>query len=180
VSPSFGPLARVSCWSLLGLRSRDLHVPNSFLFSSHRYFRVWILLRFNLSSNNVAVHRFVRPQLVSLIIHPCSCLCSSIRRQGLALFLLVFFILPCSCLCSSIRMQGLAFLARLTKHRRFDNQRRRCAAIAGFGTCCSEAGSNYVATPPNQELSEPFRILGTLVYISTGTRFNVGPFESTE
>jgi hypothetical protein len=41
----------------------DLHAPNSFLFNSHRHFRVWVLSRFNLSSNSVAVHRFVRPHL---------------------------------------------------------------------------------------------------------------------
>jgi hypothetical protein len=98
-SPSFGPLARVLCWSLLGLRPGDLHAPNSFLFSSYHHFRVWVLLRFNLSSNSVAIHRFVRPQLVSLIIH-----------------LQIGCILP-FCLCSSIRRQGLAFLVRLTEHR---------------------------------------------------------------
>jgi hypothetical protein len=83
------------------LRPGDLHAPNSFLFSSHRHFRVWVLLRFNLSSNSVAVHRFVRPQLVCLIIH-----------------LQIGCILPRSCLCSSIRRQELAFLVRLTEHRR--------------------------------------------------------------
>jgi hypothetical protein len=100
-SPSFGPLARVSCWSPLRLRPGDLHAPNSFLFSSHCYFRVWVLLRFNLSSNSVTVHRFVGPQLVSLIIH-----------------VQIGCILPCSCLCSSICRQGLAFLARSTENRR--------------------------------------------------------------
>ena len=44
-SPSFGPLGRVSCWSPLGARSG-------------------VLLRFILSSNSVAVHRFVRPHFV--------------------------------------------------------------------------------------------------------------------
>jgi hypothetical protein len=101
VSPSFGPLARVSCWSPLGLRPGDLHAPNSFLFSSRHHFRVWVLLRFNLLSNSVVVHQFVRPQLVSLIIH-----------------LQIGCILSCSCLCSSIHRQGLAFLARSTEHRR--------------------------------------------------------------
>jgi hypothetical protein len=100
-SPSFGPLARVSCWRPLGLCPGDLYAPNSFLFSNRHHFRVWVLLRFNLSSNSIAVHRFVRPQLVSLIIH-----------------LQIYCILPCSCLCSSIRKQGLAFLARSTKHHR--------------------------------------------------------------
>jgi hypothetical protein len=40
VSPSVGPLARVLCWSLLGLRPGDLHAPNSFLFSSCRHFKI--------------------------------------------------------------------------------------------------------------------------------------------
>jgi hypothetical protein len=64
VSPSVGPLARVPCWNSLGLCSGDLHAPNSFLFSSHRYIRVWVFLRFNLSSNSVAIHWFVRSHLV--------------------------------------------------------------------------------------------------------------------
>jgi hypothetical protein len=100
-SHSFGPLARVLCWSPLGLRPGDLHAHNSFLFSSHHHFRVWVLVRFNLSSNSVIIHRFVRPQLVSLIIH-----------------LQIGCILSFSCLCSSIRRHGLAFLVRLTEHRR--------------------------------------------------------------
>jgi hypothetical protein len=98
-SPSFGPLPRVSCWSPLGLRPGDLHAPKSFLFSSHCHFKVWDLLRFNLSSHSVTVHWFVRPQLVSLIIH-----------------LQIGCILPYSCLCSYICRQGLAFLARSTEH----------------------------------------------------------------
>jgi hypothetical protein len=68
VSPSVGPLARVPCWNPLGLHQGDLHTPNSFLFSSRRHIRVWILLRFNLSSNSVAVQRFVRPHLVIKIV----------------------------------------------------------------------------------------------------------------
>src|SRR5579859_7174170 len=62
--PSFGPLGRVSCWSPLGARPGVLHAPNLYLFSSRHYFRVWVLLRFILSSNSVAVHRFVRPHFV--------------------------------------------------------------------------------------------------------------------
>ena len=62
--PSFGPLGRVSCWSPLGARPGVLHAPNLYLFSSHHHFRVWVLLRFILSSNSVAVHRFVRPHFV--------------------------------------------------------------------------------------------------------------------
>jgi hypothetical protein len=80
VSPSVGPLARVPCWNPLGLRPGDLHAPNSFVFSSRCHIRVWVLLRFNLSSNSVAIHRFVRPHLVikSVWLH--------------LLFLLVFLI----------------------------------------------------------------------------------------
>ena len=63
-SPSFGPLGRVSCWSPLGARPGVLHAPNPYLFSSRCHFRVWVLLRFILSSNSVAVHRFVRPHFV--------------------------------------------------------------------------------------------------------------------
>jgi hypothetical protein len=68
VSPSVGPLGCVPCWNPLGLCPRDLHAPNSFLFSSRRHIRVWILLRFNLSSNSVAVHRFVRLHLVTKFV----------------------------------------------------------------------------------------------------------------
>jgi hypothetical protein len=66
MSLSVGPLARVPCWNPLGLCPGDLHAPNSFLFSSRRHIRVWVLLRFNLSSNSVAVHRFVRPVTVQV------------------------------------------------------------------------------------------------------------------
>src|SRR6266498_2245560 len=59
--PSFGPLGLVSCWSPLGARPGVLNAPNPYLFSSRRHFRVWVLLRFILSSNSVAVHRLVRP-----------------------------------------------------------------------------------------------------------------------
>src|SRR5438105_15297521 len=64
VSLSFGPLGRVSCWSPSGARPGVLHAPNPYLFSSRRYFRVRVLLRFILSSNSIAVHRFVRPHFV--------------------------------------------------------------------------------------------------------------------
>jgi hypothetical protein len=47
-----------------------------------------------------------------------------------------------------------------------DNLRIRGAAVAGFRTCCSEAGSNCVATPPNRELTDSFRRSGNLVHIS--------------
>ena len=74
-------LGRVSCWSPLGLRPGVLHAPNSYLFSSRRHIRVWVLLRLILSLNSVAVHRFVRPHFVinSVLI-------------ATSLFLLVFLI----------------------------------------------------------------------------------------
>src|SRR5438132_10143979 len=62
--PSFGPLGPVSCWSPLGARPGVLHAPNPYLFGSHRHFRVWVLLRFILSPNSIAVHRFVRPHFM--------------------------------------------------------------------------------------------------------------------
>src|SRR6266498_1389486 len=61
---SFGPLGLVSCWSPLGAHPGVLHAPNPYLFSSRRHFRVWVLLRFILSSNSIAVHQFVRPHFV--------------------------------------------------------------------------------------------------------------------
>ena len=86
-----------------------------YLFSNRRHIRVGFCLSLDLS-RTVAVDRFVRPQLVSLIIHPqYSRLCSF-------LFLLV----------SSIRRQGLAFVVRSIVQRTVDNQRRSGAAIAGF------------------------------------------------
>jgi hypothetical protein len=68
LSLSVGLLARVPCWNPLGLRPGDLHAPNSFLFSSHRHIRVSVLLRVNLPSNSVTVHRFVRPHLVTKFV----------------------------------------------------------------------------------------------------------------
>ena len=47
--------------------------------------------------NSFAVHRFVRPQLHEIIFH-----------------LQFGCVLSCSCLCSSLRRQGLPFLARST------------------------------------------------------------------
>ena len=91
----------------------------------------------------------MRPQLVRLII-----------------YLQIGCILPCSCLCSSIRRQGLAFLARSTMQRRLITRGDVVLRLRGFGSCCSEAGSTCVSFPPNRELSEPFRRSGTLVHIT--------------
>ena len=47
----------------------SLHDPRVLFNSRHHIVRVWVLLKFILSITVVAVHRFVRPQLVRLIIH---------------------------------------------------------------------------------------------------------------
>jgi hypothetical protein len=86
-----------------------------YLFSSHRHIRVGFCLSLDLS-RTVAVYRFVRPQLASLIIHlQYSRLCSF-------LFLLVSLILR----------QELALVVRSIAQCTVDNQRRSGAAIAGF------------------------------------------------
>jgi hypothetical protein len=86
-----------------------------YLFSSRRHIRVGFCLSLDLS-RTAAVDRFVRPQLVSLIIHlQYSRLCSF-------LFLLV----------SSILRQELALVARSIVQCTVDNQRRSGAAIARF------------------------------------------------
>jgi hypothetical protein len=89
-TPSFGPLDHVSSLGPLGARPGVLHDPRVFLNSCHLSIRVQVLLRL-FCQEQFRVHRFVRPQLVRLIIHlqfgcflSCSCLCSSLRRKGLA------------------------------------------------------------------------------------------------
>ena len=93
--------------------------------------------------NCFAVHRFVRPQLRE-INHT-----SAIWLHSF-LFLLVFF-------DSQAR---ISLLGEVDRASPVDNQWRRGAAIAGFRTCCSEAGSSCVKFPPNRELSEPIGRLG--------------------
>jgi hypothetical protein len=58
-----------------------MHAPNLYFIRSRHHTRVWVLLRSYLSSNSVVVNRFVRPQLVIIIV----CVV-------LFLFLLVFLI----------------------------------------------------------------------------------------
>ena len=129
------------CIVLEPIRARPgvLHAPLSSISSRHPHHDGRVLLRLNSVLNSFAVHRFVRPQLSSA---------KTIHLQFRC-------VLPCSCLCSSIRRRGLAFLARSTGQRTVDNLRRRSAAIAGFGTCCSEAESICVAPPPNRTYPEP-------------------------
>ena len=115
MTPSVGPLGRVSRRRPLGASPGVMHALILYLFSSHRHIRVGFCLSLDLS-RTVAVDRFVRPQLMSLIIHPqYSRLCSF-------LFLLV----------SSIRGQELALVARSIAQCTVDNQRRSGAAIAGL------------------------------------------------
>jgi hypothetical protein len=71
-----GRLGRVSCRSPLGASPGVTHALILYLFSSHHHIRVGFCLSLDLS-RIVVVDRFVRPQLVSLIIHPqYSRLCS--------------------------------------------------------------------------------------------------------
>jgi hypothetical protein len=48
----------------------------------------------------------------------------------------------------------ISLLGEVDHARTVDNLRRRGAAIAGFRTCCSEAGSICVSSPPNRVLLE--------------------------
>jgi hypothetical protein len=57
-------LDSVSCWSPLGVPLGVVHTPYLYLNISHYHIRVWVLLRSYLSSNNITVHRFLRPHLV--------------------------------------------------------------------------------------------------------------------
>jgi hypothetical protein len=85
-TPSVGPLGRVSHRSPLGANPGVTHVLILYLFSSCHHIRFGFCLSLDLS-RIVAVDRFVRPQLVSLIFHlQYSRLCSF-------LFLLVSLIL---------------------------------------------------------------------------------------
>jgi hypothetical protein len=108
-------LGRVSRRSPLGARPGVMQALILYLFSSRRHIRVGFCLSLDLS-RTAAVDRFVRPQLVSLIIHlQYSRLCSF-------LFLLV----------SSILRQELALVARSIAQCMVDNQRRSGATIARF------------------------------------------------
>ena len=49
----------------------------------------------------------------------------------------------------------ISLLGEVNRLRTVDNLRRRGAAIAGFRTCRSEAGSNCVVPPPNRKYPEP-------------------------
>jgi hypothetical protein len=117
------------------VRPGILHIPIHFIFSRVTQVRVWVCLDYSVK-DSFAVRRFERPQLRELIIHLQFWLHSS-------LFLLVFF-------NSQVRISLPDEVGHATPA---DNLRRRGAEIAGFGTCCLEARSNCVATPPNRELT---------------------------
>jgi hypothetical protein len=135
------------------VRPEVWHAPKHFIFSRVAKLGFGFFLDYSIK-NSFAVHRFVRPQLRELIIHLQFWLHSS-------LFLLLFF-------DSRAR---ISLLSKVSHETPVDNLRRRGAAIAGFITCCSEAGSNCVANPPNRELTEPFGRLGTLVHIAGNQSF---------
>ena len=79
----FGPCIELSP---LGVRPGEvLHDLNPLLAAAAAIVRLWVLLRFILSRTVVAVHRFVKPQLVRLIIHLQS-------HFNWAAFFLVFFV----------------------------------------------------------------------------------------
>jgi hypothetical protein len=63
------PLGHVSLLSPLGHVQGGSHAPNPYIINSRHHIRARVLLKLDLS-RRVAVDRFVRPQLVSLIIHP--------------------------------------------------------------------------------------------------------------
>jgi hypothetical protein len=83
-----------------------LHIPRPFIISSLHTIRVWGFAYINLLETVSPSLRFVRLQLVSLIIH------SQFR-----LYLLYSY------LCSQLRLQVLAFLARSIRVAQIDNQR---------------------------------------------------------
>jgi hypothetical protein len=109
------PLGLVSLLGPLGRVQGESHAPNPYIISSRHHIRARVLLKLDLS-RTVVVDRFLRPQLVSLVIHPqYSRLCSF-------LFLLV----------SSILRPELALVVRSIAQCTVDNRRRSGAAIAGF------------------------------------------------
>ena len=100
VTPSFGPLDRVSCLGPSGGASRIGDDPKTFIIiHRHRHY-VLSFAQINLSRTVSPFIGLGDPNFVSLMIH-----------------LQFGCILSCSCLCSSIRRQGIAFLARSTVHR---------------------------------------------------------------
>jgi hypothetical protein len=76
----------------------------------------------------------------------------------------------CSCVCSWFAGKDLAFLVRSTMQRRSITRGVVVLRLQCSEPSCSEAGSNCVMTPPNRELSEPFRRSGILVHITRWLR----------
>ena len=68
-SPFFGVWAMYRVEPIRGATRGVSHDLNSLYSVAAALVRVWVLLRFILSRTVVAVHRFVRPQLVRLIFH---------------------------------------------------------------------------------------------------------------
>ena len=85
----FGPCIELSP---LGVRPGEvLHDLNPLLAATSTIIRLWFLLRFTLSRIVVAVHRFVKPQLVRLIIHLQS------HFNWAAFFRVLTCVLRCAC-----------------------------------------------------------------------------------
>ena len=68
-SPFFSLWAMYRVESIRGATRGVLHDLNHLLASAATIVRLWVLLRLILSRTVVAVHRFVKPQIVRLIIH---------------------------------------------------------------------------------------------------------------
>ena len=68
-SPFFGLWAMYRVEPIRGATRGVLHDLNPLLAATTAIVRLWVLLRFILSRTVVAVHRFVKPQIVRLIIH---------------------------------------------------------------------------------------------------------------
>ena len=68
-SPFFGLWAMYRVEPIRGATRRVLHDLNPLLAAATDIIRLLVWLRFILSRTVVAVHRFVKPQLVRLIIH---------------------------------------------------------------------------------------------------------------
>ena len=68
-SPFFGLWAMYRIEPIRGATRGVLHNLNPLLAAAATIVRLWVLLRFILSRTVIAVHRFVKPQIVRLIIH---------------------------------------------------------------------------------------------------------------
>jgi hypothetical protein len=102
------------------VRPEVTHAPNHYFNSSRRHIRVCVLLRSYLSSNSIAVHRSVRPQLVINTV-----------LVAFYLFLLVFLIVLAwislwrghSCVMGDNQWSSGVVIARIYSLGALDHQR---------------------------------------------------------